>query len=170
MRLTERIGRSRAGQLFYTASLVDAETLRAWGLVNEVVPAGGLMERAKELAREICSCSPEANRHIKALTTRMANSDTRAKSIRAELERFEEQIRGGDLPKAWPRSVASGSRTSRRQFLLWGVVREDCWWGVGSLRSGLPSLFRAGQSNGGGSTRIGTLRYFVRMTVPGGYC
>jgi acyl-CoA synthetase (AMP-forming)/AMP-acid ligase II/enoyl-CoA hydratase/carnithine racemase len=99
VRLTERIGRSRAGQLFYTGSLVDAETLRAWGLVNEVVPAGGLMERAKELAREICSCSPEANRHIKALTSRMVHSDTRARSIRAELAQFEEQIRGGDLRK-----------------------------------------------------------------------
>jgi enoyl-CoA hydratase/carnithine racemase len=99
VRLGERIGRSRAAQLFYTASLVDAEVLRDWGLVNEVVPADRLMSRASELARQICSRSPEANRHIKALTTRIAHSDTRARRIRAELEHFAEHIRGVDLAK-----------------------------------------------------------------------
>ena len=61
VRLVERIGPSRAAQLFYTASLVDAETLKDWGLVNEVVPRERLMERAMEIAREICQRSPEAN-------------------------------------------------------------------------------------------------------------
>jgi len=97
VRLSERVGPSRAAQLFYTASLMDVATLKDWGLVNEVVPGERLMERARELAREICQRSPEANRHIKALTGRMAHSDARAKRIRAELERFEEHIRGVDL-------------------------------------------------------------------------
>lgn len=57
------------------------------------------MERTMELAREICRRSPEANRHIKALTTRLAHSDERARRIRRELERFEEHIRGVDLSK-----------------------------------------------------------------------
>jgi enoyl-CoA hydratase/carnithine racemase len=99
VRLVERIGPSRAAQLFYTASLVDAATLKDWGLVNEVVPKDRLMQRAMELAREICQRSPEANRHIKALTSRLARSDARAGRIRAELERFEEHIRGADLAK-----------------------------------------------------------------------
>jgi enoyl-CoA hydratase/carnithine racemase len=99
VRLVERIGPSRAAQLFYTASLLDAETLRDWGLVNEVVPAGKLMVRAMELAREICQRSPEANRHIKALTRHATRSDARAKRIRAELERFAQHIRGTDLTK-----------------------------------------------------------------------
>ena len=97
VRLHERLPPSRAAQLFYTAALVDAETLADWGLVNEVVPRERLMERAMELAREICQRSPEANRHVKALTGRLAHSDMRAKLIRAELERFEEHIRGVDL-------------------------------------------------------------------------
>jgi enoyl-CoA hydratase/carnithine racemase len=99
VRLGERIGRSRAAQLFYTAALLDVRTLRDWGLVNEVIPRERLMDRAMELAREICRRSPEANRHIKALTGRMAHADARAKRIRAELERFADHLRGADLAK-----------------------------------------------------------------------
>jgi enoyl-CoA hydratase/carnithine racemase len=96
VRLVERIGPSRAAQLFYTASLLDAETLREWGLVNEVVSRDRLMDRAQELAREICQRSPEVNRHTKALT-RARHPELRAKRIRAELERFAEHLVGADL-------------------------------------------------------------------------
>jgi enoyl-CoA hydratase/carnithine racemase len=99
VRLVERIGLSRAAQLFYTGSLIEAGTLREWGLVNDVVPKDKLMERAMELAGEICRSSPEANRHIKALTGRSARTDARAGRIRAELQRFEQHIRGIDLAK-----------------------------------------------------------------------
>src|SRR5690606_7489945 len=54
VRLVERIGRSHAAQLFYTAALVDAGTMVRWGLVNEVVAKDRLMQRAKEIAREMC--------------------------------------------------------------------------------------------------------------------
>ena len=97
VRLAERVGPGRAAQLFYTASLIDAQTAMEWGLVNEVVADGRLMERAAELARDICRASPAANRHVKALTGRTGRSDRRAGRIRAELDRFEEHIRGSDL-------------------------------------------------------------------------
>lgn len=96
VRLHERISSSRAAQLFYTAALVDAETLHAWGLVNEVVPADRLMDRARALAREIRACSPEAVRHIKALTAR---SPEREQRFEAELERFAEHVGGQDLAR-----------------------------------------------------------------------
>lgn len=99
VRLPERVGPSRAAQLFYTASLLDAATLKDWGLVNEVVPKGRLMDRALELAREICRASPEANRHVKVLTRRAAHSIAPGERIRAELRHFEEHIRSGDLAK-----------------------------------------------------------------------
>lgn len=99
VRLAERIEPSRAAQLFYTAALVDAETLKDWGLVNEVVAGERLMERAKEIAGDICRRSPEAIRHIKALTRRATRDEKRAARIRAELEKFEVQIRGADLAK-----------------------------------------------------------------------
>ena len=55
------------------------------------------MERAMEIAREICQRSPEAIRHIKALTGRMAQSPDRESRLRAELERFADHLRGADL-------------------------------------------------------------------------
>jgi enoyl-CoA hydratase/carnithine racemase len=94
VRLRERISPSQAAQLFYTASMADAETLRTWGLVNEVLPAHKLMARAHELARQICQNSPEAIKHIKSLT---AAPPERNRRLEAELERFAEHVRGADL-------------------------------------------------------------------------
>jgi enoyl-CoA hydratase/carnithine racemase len=94
VRLRERISPSRAAQLFYTADLVDAETLHAWGLVNEVLPADRLMNRARELARGIARCSPEAVARIKALT---APAHERERRFEAELEHFARHIQGSDL-------------------------------------------------------------------------
>lgn len=99
VRLPERIGPSRAAQLFYTASLIDAQTAAAWGLANEVVPPANLMQRAMELAREICRSSPQVHRHIKILTGRTAHPAERPARIRAELERFEQHLRGSDLAR-----------------------------------------------------------------------
>lgn len=96
VRLRERIAPSRAAQLFYTADLVDAETLHAWGLVNEVLPADRLLDRARALARKIAGCSPEALGHIKALT---APTHDRERRFEAELERFAEHIGGNDLAR-----------------------------------------------------------------------
>jgi acyl-CoA synthetase (AMP-forming)/AMP-acid ligase II/enoyl-CoA hydratase/carnithine racemase len=96
VRLRERISPSHAAQLFYTADMVDAETMRAWGLVNEVLPAEKLMPRAQELARQICRCSPEAVRAIKSLT---APSPERNRRLEDELVRFAEHVRGNDLAK-----------------------------------------------------------------------
>jgi acyl-CoA synthetase (AMP-forming)/AMP-acid ligase II/enoyl-CoA hydratase/carnithine racemase len=96
VRLRERISPSHAAQLFYTAGMVDAETLRAWGLVNEVLPTETLLPRALELAREICRCSPEAVRAIKFLT---APSPERNCRLEAELGRFAEHVRGSDLAR-----------------------------------------------------------------------
>jgi enoyl-CoA hydratase/carnithine racemase len=96
VRLRERISPSRASQLFYTAGLVDAGMLHAWGLVNEVLPADRLMDRARELAREIARCSPEAVGHIKALT---APRQEREERFEAELRRFARHIEGNDLAR-----------------------------------------------------------------------
>ncbi len=96
VRLRERISPSHAAQLFYTAALVDARTLHAWGLVNEVLPGDQLMDRALALAREIARCSPEAVGHIKALTS---PSPERQRRFDAELERFAEHIGGADLAR-----------------------------------------------------------------------
>lgn len=97
VRLAEKIGPLRASQLFFTASLIDAGTAAAWGLVNETVPGERLMERARELAREICRCSPQALRHIKQLTGPGARDEQRVRRLRAEIEHFAAHVHGGDL-------------------------------------------------------------------------
>ena len=96
VRLGERIGPGRAARLFYTAELVDAGTMAHWGLVDEIVPKERLMERAGEIAGEICAASPEVVRHIKALTRQPKDAERRAR-IRAELERFRMHLDGADL-------------------------------------------------------------------------
>lgn len=99
VRLGERISPSHAAELFYTAKLVDAETLKNWGLINEVVPPEHLMERVMEIARDISQRSPEAVGHIKFLTGKRARSPDRQSRIAAELERFAMHVDGEDLAR-----------------------------------------------------------------------
>lgn len=52
-RLPGRIGNARAKQMSLTGEFIDANRALAWGLVNEVVPASDLLDRALTLARSI---------------------------------------------------------------------------------------------------------------------
>ena len=99
VRLRERISPSRAAHLFYTAALVDAATLAEWGLVNEVVPKERLLPRAMELATEISQRSPEAIRHIKALTSGRTHAVARDDRLGAQLAAFETHVDGADLAR-----------------------------------------------------------------------
>jgi enoyl-CoA hydratase/carnithine racemase len=56
--LSRAIGRKQAMEMLLTGSLIDAETARAWGLVNRVVPAAKLEEATASLAAEIAAKSP----------------------------------------------------------------------------------------------------------------
>lgn len=51
--LPRRVGEARARQMSFTGAFVDADRALAWGLVNEVVPAAGLLPRARAVAAEI---------------------------------------------------------------------------------------------------------------------
>lgn len=97
VRLRERLSPSQAAQLFYTASAVGAETLAAWGLVNEVVPRDRLMDRARELALEICENSPETIRAIKLLSRPSSRDPARSERIRRELARWLDHVSHPDL-------------------------------------------------------------------------
>ena len=57
IRLARLVGPARAKYLLYSAELVTAERAERWGLVDEVVPADSLSERAGELARIIAGRS-----------------------------------------------------------------------------------------------------------------
>ncbi len=65
--LPRLIGLNRARQMSLTGDFVDAETARDWGLVNEVVPGDGLMQRARELAARIAETDQTTMRRIRGL-------------------------------------------------------------------------------------------------------
>jgi|SRR5689334_19357853 enoyl-CoA hydratase/carnithine racemase len=56
--LSRAVGRKQAMEMLLTGSLIDAETARAWGLINRVVPAAQLEDAAAALAAEIAAKSP----------------------------------------------------------------------------------------------------------------
>jgi len=55
--LTRAIGRKAAMEMLLTGKLIDAETARAIGLVNRVVPREGLRDAVDGLARDIAGKS-----------------------------------------------------------------------------------------------------------------
>lgn len=52
-RLLERVGPTIAARLLFTAEAVEANEAARMGLVTEVAPRGGALERAKAIAREV---------------------------------------------------------------------------------------------------------------------
>jgi enoyl-CoA hydratase len=55
IRLPQLVGIDRARRMSFTGDFIDAPTAYEWGLVVEVVPHEGLMDRARELASTIAS-------------------------------------------------------------------------------------------------------------------
>jgi enoyl-CoA hydratase/carnithine racemase len=65
--LQRTVGAARAAQMTLTAATIDASTALAWGLVSELLPAEGLLERARDLARQIAALPPLSVRLNKRL-------------------------------------------------------------------------------------------------------
>ena len=63
--LARVVGEKRARQIWFLLDLYDAPTAERWNLVNEVVPAVQLMDKAREYARKIASYSPTALKFLK---------------------------------------------------------------------------------------------------------
>jgi enoyl-CoA hydratase/carnithine racemase len=61
------IGAGRTRELFLVGHRIDAGTGRLWGLINEVVPASALGDRALALAGEIAGNAPLAQRGNKRM-------------------------------------------------------------------------------------------------------
>lgn len=66
-RLARQLPRKQANQLLLTGAPVDAAMALRFGLVNQVVPAAGLMAAALGYARDIIACSPLALATTQAL-------------------------------------------------------------------------------------------------------
>jgi enoyl-CoA hydratase/carnithine racemase len=66
-RLPRIVGIARAKELLLTGRVIDAAEAERMGLVNEVVPPGQALARAREIGEEIASRGPLAVREVKAL-------------------------------------------------------------------------------------------------------
>ena len=73
-RLADVIGVARSKQMIFSGSGIDALTAEHWGLVNEVVAPGTLMDRCRALASEIAANAPISVQLAKAAI----NGDTSA--------------------------------------------------------------------------------------------
>jgi enoyl-CoA hydratase/carnithine racemase len=56
--LPRRIGPALAKELMWTGRRITADEALAYRLVNHVTPAGGALDKARELARSICANAP----------------------------------------------------------------------------------------------------------------
>lgn len=80
--LTRQIGEKRSRDLLLTGRLIDAVEAKEFGLVNEIVPAEKLLNRAEELAELLIAASPVSITRAKQLLTSGA-----AASVDNDLER-----------------------------------------------------------------------------------
>ncbi len=64
-RLPRIVGRGTATEMILTAETIDADEAFRIGLLSRVVPAGGLMEEADEIAKRLVSRAPIAVRYAK---------------------------------------------------------------------------------------------------------
>lgn len=67
IRLPRRLPRAVAMEMMMTGRRASADEMARWGLVNEVVPADGLMEAARALADRVAACAPLSLRAIKEI-------------------------------------------------------------------------------------------------------
>jgi len=70
--LTRQIGEKRCRDLLLTGRIITAQEAKEFGLVNEVVPAGHLLDRAQELANDLIAASPNSLTRAKHLLTSSA--------------------------------------------------------------------------------------------------
>lgn len=66
-KLSRMIGISRAKELSFTGNFLDAETARAWGLVNHVVAPEELLPLARKLASDMATIDPAFLANYKTL-------------------------------------------------------------------------------------------------------
>lgn len=70
-------GRHRAAQLLFTGDIVSAREMQQLGVVNEVVPRGQVLDRARVLARRLAKKSPVAMKLLRDAFVRANDLDYR---------------------------------------------------------------------------------------------
>jgi enoyl-CoA hydratase/carnithine racemase len=95
VRVLRRVGEGRAKELMFTGDPIDAETARAWGLVNRVVAPGQALATALELAGTLADRPNRALQLIKAAAD-LAEDTTEDDAIRRTLSLSEAVFRTED--------------------------------------------------------------------------
>lgn len=68
----EVIGSVRGRYFILTRQILDAQTAKDWGAVNEIVPADGLLARARKIAEGLAALPPLTSRYTRiALTQKL---------------------------------------------------------------------------------------------------
>lgn len=83
-RLTQLVGRGRALEMILSADMIDAGKALSIGLVNEVVSADELINRAQEILARIYTRSPKAV----AAAIRAVNASVEPKGYEVEIDEF----------------------------------------------------------------------------------
>ena len=94
-RLPRLVGHGRAMLLNLTGEFVGAETARAWGLVEKVVPVAELEAAALEIARQIAAQSPHAVAVLRELA-RTTRDLPLEEGLRREADGFVRCLRSED--------------------------------------------------------------------------
>lgn len=74
-RLVRLAGPARAKELIFTGRVIDASQAERWGIVNDVVPGGELLDKGQELANEISLSAPLAVGMAKRVIDGLADID-----------------------------------------------------------------------------------------------
>jgi enoyl-CoA hydratase/carnithine racemase len=83
----EIIGQIRARYFLLTRQVLDAQTAKDWGVVNEILPADRLLARAHEIADGIAALPPLTSRYTRiALTQRMRRAVDEGTTLGLALE------------------------------------------------------------------------------------
>lgn len=93
------MGHQRAAQLLLLGETFDAETARAFGLVNGVCDDENLLEAALAAARKLVAQPPASVRLTKALVKR-AREEALRSTMAVELEHFSERLRSPEAAEA----------------------------------------------------------------------
>ncbi|MCD4721603.1 MAG: enoyl-CoA hydratase [Desulfobacula sp.] len=89
--LQQAVGQRMAKQISFTCQFVSAQKAMQCGLVNEVVPHGELISRAKQISTEICAVNQEMLGVVKDLI-KYKNHVTRQESLAHERKGFRKFV------------------------------------------------------------------------------
>ena len=95
-RLVQKVPRNVASRLLLTGDLLPASRFVGWGLIDEVMPASQLEDRANAVALTMAALSPLALGKVKR-TARDAATQPTAVGLKLELEAFASYVGSTDF-------------------------------------------------------------------------